>query len=243
MPPCASASSPPNSRSARVYARLLSWRRAQQCGELALKTPLAPLYRADLPAGSTAALGLEFVAVDCEMTGLDARADALLSLGWVGLDRSGIQLPSARHCPVYTERPVGESATIHGLLNRDLRAAARPSAVLRDFIDAVQGKVLIFHHAPLDLAFLQAVALRLYRCPLRFGYVDTLQIERRKLAAANRDLPLNLAACRARYNLPACPQHNALSDARATAELFLAQCAHWGPPERLRLRNLGLKFA
>jgi DNA polymerase-3 subunit epsilon len=63
---------------------------------------------------------------------------------------------------------------------------------------------------PIPTVDTQAVALRWFQ-------------QRDKQVAAKE---LRLHALRERYNLPRYPAHNALSDALAAAELFLAQVAH-----------------
>ena len=43
------------------------------------------------------------------------------------------------------------------------------------------GSVLVFHHASLDVRFLQKATIETFRCPLLFSYVDTMVIEKRRL--------------------------------------------------------------
>jgi DNA polymerase-3 subunit epsilon len=49
---------------------------------------------------------------------------------------------------------------------------------------------------------------------------------------------LRLAKARGRYNLPRYPAHNALTDAIAAGELFLAQASKRVSKKRIRLRDV-----
>jgi len=77
-------------------------------------------------------------------------------------------------------------------------------------------------------------------CPLLFSYVDTMAIANKRIHLQGKALGLRLAQCRERYGLPAGSQHDALADAQATAELFLAQASYLGKQENLRLSELSL---
>jgi DNA polymerase-3 subunit epsilon len=91
------------------------------------------------------------------------------------------------------------------------------------------GRVMIAHHARVELSFLGAACKRLWGKGLLVRTVDTQtiarrQFERRQIAFKGSDLRLH--ALGERYNLPRYGAHNALSDALAAAELFLAQAAY-----------------
>ncbi len=174
------------------------------------------------------------------MTGLDPKKDSLLSIGWIEISKNRVKLGNANHMLMYAKNSVGSSARIHGLHDNQLAGAASIAKVLSVFTQDACGKVLIFHHAGLDLAFLQKAALEVIGCPLLFTYVDTIQIEKSRLALQNKTDSLQLNLCRERYNLPPAVEHNALDDARATAELFLAQTATMSPKSNLRLNDLEL---
>jgi DNA polymerase-3 subunit epsilon len=50
-----------------------------------------------------------------------------------------------------------------------------------------------------------------------------MKIEKRRYRTQEAQIGYRLAQCRQHYGLPDTPQHDALADARATAELLLAQ--------------------
>jgi DNA polymerase-3 subunit epsilon len=192
-------------------------------------TALGRCWQAPLPATGTDWRRVSFLVVDAEMSSLEINDGELLSLGWVGVEHGAIALDSARHYLVRARNPVGQSATIHSLRDCELRAADSGAEVLAHLLDAAAGRVLVFHHAALDMAFLDRISRQVFRAPLLLPVVDTLRQEEALLRRRNLPIKpgdLRLHACRQRYKLPPYRGHNALLDALATAELLLAMAAH-----------------
>lgn len=209
----------------RRALRLRRWWARRRGGVAA---PLRACWDAPLPGLRTPLARVDFLVCDAEMSGLDARAAEILSLAWVGVSAGEIRLDSAARHLLRPLAGVGDSATIHRLRDCDLQAAAPLPQVLERFLEAAAGRVLVFHHAALDLAFLDRAARGHLGAPLLLPAVDTLELERRQRARRNQPLEagaLRLSSCRQRYGLPAYAAHDALGDALATAELLLAQIA------------------
>lgn len=203
-------------------------------------TPLQPLYQAPKIPSSQFFLDTRFLVLDCEMSGLDPKQCQLLSIGWVLIERGRIVNSSAKHLLIHADRGTGESSKIHGLLDSNIAGAKSVATVLIMLMKQMPGSALVFHHAPLDVRFLQNATIEIFRCPLLFSYVDTMAIEKRRLHLQGKTDGLRLAQCRRRYGLPDGMQHNALADAQATAELLLAQVSYMDKPETLRLSQLAL---
>ncbi|MBE9550052.1 MAG: 3'-5' exonuclease [Proteobacteria bacterium] len=188
------------------------------------------------------------IAVDLELTGLDTKKNKIISIGWTLIDNGRIRLGSNQHLLVSTDHSVGDSATIHELLDNELETGISIEDALGLLFQAAKGRVWVFHHAGLDVAFLQ-VACRQWaelgastRIPMMT--LDTLQIE--LSTRQRRDIPvkpgdLQLGELRAHYHLPDYKGHNALVDALATAELMLAMAARLDRDESLHLKPY-LKF-
>ena len=220
----------------RLHYKFQHWRYHKK----AAATPLQPLYQQPLIPPSQLFLATRFLVIDCEMSGLDAKKSQLLSIGWVMIEHGRIVNASARHLLIHADRGAGDSSKIHGLLNSSLAGANSPAAVLMLLMKQIPGAVLVFHHASMDMRFLQKATLDNFRCPLLFSYVDTMAIEKKRMHLQGKAISLRLAKCRERYGLPAGSQHNALADALATAELFLAQASYLGKQENLSLSGLAL---
>jgi DNA polymerase-3 subunit epsilon len=204
-------------------------------------TVLQASWQSPLPSRGSDWREVAFLVVDAEMSSLEVADGELLSLGWVCVEGGAIALDSARHHLIQADRSVGQSATIHQLRDCELNDAESGQTVLEYFLTAAAGKVLVFHNAALDMAFLNRLSRRYYNAPLTMPTVDTLRLEEKLMH--RRDIPiqsgsLRLQACRDRYNLPVYPAHNALLDALATAELLMAHAKQRGGSSSLKLADL-----
>ena len=208
---------------------LLDWRRRWRLRRL----PPGPLHEylsVPFPPSSRDYRDVEYIAVDLETTGLDPRKDQILSLGWVRVDGNRVDLASARHRLVRVEGAIpAASAVIHQITDDLAATGAELAVALQEFLEALRGRVMIAHHAQVERGFLGAACKRLLGGGLLAPTIDTQAIarrtfERRHISYKASDLRLH--ALGERYNLPRYGAHNALSDALAAAELFLAQAAH-----------------
>ena len=170
----------------------------------------------------------DYLAIDLETTALSPDEGEVVSVAWVALSNGEIDLSSAAHRLLQAKGDVGNSATIHHLRDCDREGGEDAQQVMRELLLAATGKTLLFHGGALDIAFLNQLSRRYFCAPLLLPFVDTLQQERRRRLRHQDALApgeLRLADCRKHYHLPSYPAHNALSDALATAELFLAMRA------------------
>ena len=202
---------------------------------------MQPLYEQSLINDSRLFSSTRFLVLDCEMSGLDVKTSQLLSIGWVMIEKGRIVNASVRHQLIHADRGTGDSSRIHGLLDSQLAGATSAASVLMLLIKHMQGAVLVFHHAPLDIRFLQKEAIENFHCPLLFTYLDTMHIEKRRIHIQGKTKGLRLSQCRERYGLVSGSQHNALADAVATAELLLAQASYLDRGDTLKLSDLHVR--
>jgi DNA polymerase-3 subunit epsilon len=169
---------------------------------------------------------VEFVALDLETTGLDARHDEILSIGLVALRADRIDLGTARHYRVAPTQKVPERSAVLHRITDDAAAQGRPlTEVLPLVLSRLSGSVLLGHHVQAEQAFLDAACKRLYGSGLLVPLADTESLVRNWMARRQQILAggdLRLHALRERYGLPRYRAHDALVDALATAELFCA---------------------
>ncbi|MCE9679631.1 3'-5' exonuclease [Shewanella sp. AS1] len=181
------------------------------------------------------------VALDLEMTGLNSSQDQILSIGLIPIERGQIILQRAEHRLVQIRGSVGNSAVIHGILDAHLTQGETLDAVIAWLLQVTEGKILVAHHAPLDLKFIQQALLATLGETTKFIGLDTLAIEKKRLLRQHEMLEkgsLRLGASRQRYNLPVYAAHNAIIDALACGELLLAQVADMGGAERVKVCDL-----
>ncbi len=173
---------------------------------------------------------VEYLAMDLETTGLEARKDHILSFGMVVVRGVRIDLASARHMLLRTKRDIPEeSAVIHQITHDQMAKGDDISEILPHVLKEMTGRVLIAHHAKVEIGFMSAACEGLYGIRPPIPAVDTQAValrlfQRRNITIAPKEM--RLGALRERYNLPRYPAHNALSDALAAAELFLAEAAY-----------------
>jgi DNA polymerase-3 subunit epsilon len=205
-----------------------------QCGQPVLKTYLEGCSGLDV--GDIA--NTPMISVDLELTGLDVNSNQIISIGWTLIEDGRVQMGSNRHVLINADQSVGVSATIHEMTDSEVAEGAELNIGLESLFDAAVGRVWLFHHAGLDVAFLQKACLAWAGVMPPFVVLDTMQIE--LAVRKRRDLPigqgdLQLSQLRRDYNLPRYTAHNALIDAFATAELLLAIAARLDREAPLKL--------
>lgn len=198
------------------------------------RAPTGPLrdYLSAAPPPRHTPLGvLPLLAVDFETTGLDPRTAHIVSIGLVPVDGRAIRLDGARTVIVRPPEEVGDSAVVHGLTDDVVDAGTTLESALALVLSHLAGRLLLAHYSVIETGFLSVACERVYGQPVRLPSVDTLLLQERILSAG---LPqdreptagsLRLWAARERYGLPVYPAHDALVDALACAELYLAQTA------------------
>lgn len=201
--------------------------RGSQCS----KCPgLAEALGAPLPDPATRISEAALLAVDLEMTGLDSEQHTIVSIGWVPIDNGAIDLGGGAEIGVQADAgaAVGESATIHGIRDCDRVDGVGLQQALERLIGALAGRVAVFHHAPLDIAFLDRAMRPALGLQWAWPSIDTLAWFRRRQSGSDPEAggqPAHLDAARAHYGLPARTAHTALDDAISCAEVALILAA------------------
>ncbi len=184
----------------------------------------------------------DFVALDLETSGIDAEADDILSVGLVHLRGDRLDLASHRHWLVRPRsRLREESVVVHGLTDDAVAHGLPLATVLSWVLSELAGRVLVAHHAPFERAFLDRACRSVYGGPFLAPMVDTQRLEQQR--RERRGLPLRredlrLGAVRSAYGLPRHRAHDALADAIAAGEVWLAQWANMAGNGRLPLRSV-----
>jgi DNA polymerase-3 subunit epsilon len=176
---------------------------------------------------------LTIVALDLETTGLDPRKDKILSYGLVEIQHMTIRLETSRHQLIAIDEQIPEeSAVINQITDDQAATGIGIKPALHEILERLAGKVMLVHYAMIEQNFLSAVCEKLYGAPFIIPTIDTLVLAQRLFERRNHTVQagdLRLFNLRPRYNLPNYKAHNALSDALATAELFLAMASEMVP--------------
>ena len=217
------------------------WRHKKRCASLAGGCS-QPVLKHYLEACAKLSIddiqNTPLIAADLELTGLDANSNQIISIGWTLIDGARIRVGSNCHLLINADQSVGSSAAIHELMDNEVAEGVEQNAGLESLFEAASCRVWVFHHAGLDVAFLQKACTDWAGVIPPFVVLDTMQIElglrkRRDIPVQQGDL--QLGRLRSNYNLPRYTAHNALVDAFATAELLLAIAGRLDGKESMKL--------
>ena len=161
------------------------------------------------------------IVFDTETTGLDpAAGHRVVEIGCVELINH-MPTGETRQWYVNPQRDMPEEAfNVHGLSEAFLSDKPLFAAVVDDFLNFVDGAMLIAHNANFDMRFLNAELAALDRPNLpKDKVLDTIALARRKIFGAQYSLD---ALCRRfQIDLSARGKHGALLDAELLAEVYL----------------------
>jgi len=213
-------------------------RRRLKAAEAAPPGPLRDYLSAPRQDPRTPLADARLLALDFETTTLDAATGFPLSAGWVPVDGTAVRLGGAGSVAFLPPAAgVGDSAVFHGITDDAASDGLPESDAVAQILTALMGRVLLAHHASIEATFLAAACRRLWGVTVEFACVDTLEIEHRLVTRGGSEPTpgsLRLGAARERYGLPPYGAHEALTDALACAELYVAQLTVLGPRNALR---------
>ena len=170
-------------------------------------------------------------ALDLETSGLDPRRDEILAVGMVPIRAGAVRWGERFTTLVRPDRPgvaAGAGLAAHHLLPGEVAAGVPLQEAVDEILRRIEGGALLVHCAPVDVPFLRAACAS---CGRRWPAVPVVDTAALVDQMARLDYPKvaadsSLSAARARFGLPEAAQHDALADALATAELFLALRHH-----------------
>jgi DNA polymerase III subunit epsilon len=171
-----------------------------------------------------------FVVCDTELTGLNKKKDELVSIGAVRIKDLQIDLSSMFHHFVRPESMAHTQATlVHRITPEQLESAEPAEEVVPKFVEYIHGSLLVGHHIPLDMHFLNKATRKIMGGILSNPGIDTMRMaqgyKRVQLGHYHehnpRETSYSLDDLGQEYNLPVFKPHDALEDALQTAYLFL----------------------
>lgn len=203
---------------------------------------LKQFYQTEYPGSSQLCRDLDYLVLDFETTGLDKKKDEILSVGYVEMKGLQINLDTAIHQVVKPDKEISEqSIIIHQITHEQAEKGCSLKNILEQLLTRLAGKVLIAHHAPVEMGFLSQACKNIYGSDWLSPVIDTQQMamsyrQKRNIHFSSSDM--RLFTLREHYHLPRYKAHNALSDALATAELFLALLSERDIKGKLPLRSV-----
>lgn len=168
----------------------------------------------------------EIISLDIETTGLDSKKDRIVSIGLVQISQLGIKLDSCWHQIIKTNKKLPEkSVVIHNITDDETAAGITIDEAIAELFKRLKGKVVLVHNSNIEQGFINEICQKLYQTDFVMRVIDTQVLAKRSFdrkGISYQATELRLFNLRKIYKLPPYKAHNALLDAIATAELFLA---------------------
>jgi DNA polymerase III subunit epsilon len=158
-----------------------------------------------------------YVVFDVETTGSSAKEGAITEIGALKVVRGRVDdefatlVNPGRRIEPFVVR-------LTGITDRMVADAPSAEEVMPLFEEFVEGCVLVGHNVQFDCAFVAAARERGGLPPSRNPVLDTLKLARTLVPGLKR---YRLASLVSHFGVRAAPNHRALADAAATAEVFL----------------------
>jgi DNA polymerase-3 subunit epsilon len=184
---------------------------------------------------------IDIVSLDFETTGLDPDKDRIVSIGLVEVERLGIKLDSCWHQVISTNKELSaQSVVIHQITDDQSVEGMSIEKAIPKLLERLRGKVMLVHNARVEQGFINKICQTLYGSDFVIPIIDTQFLAKRSLDRSNqhyKNNDLRLFNLRKNFNMPAYKAHNALMDAIATAELFLAMVNNIAPNKNGKLAD------
>lgn len=183
----------------------------------------------------------DIISLDIETTGLNPEVDRIVSIGLVEISKLGIKLDSCWHQVIKTNREMPEkSVVIHNITDDESAAGQSIERVIEEFLKRLKGKVVLVHNSNIEQGFINKICQKLYGTDFVMRVIDTQVLAKRSFERKNKSYQateLRLFNLRKMYKMPPYKAHNALLDALATAELFLAMVNNISSSNKARLND------
>ena len=164
---------------------------------------------------------LDYVVIDCEMTGLNPRKDKLLSIAAVKISKGHILTDYAFYEVIQQDpsKLKTETILIHRLNHEMIASGKDQNLIIEDLYKFCQGCIPVGHFFDIDLSFLPKDKY------FSYPHLDTRDLAHALLRKHPSDLDLRnslqLENLIKLFSLPSFTAHHALSDVCSTACLFL----------------------
>ena len=162
----------------------------------------------------------EWVAIDCETTGLDVRQDQIVSIGAVRIVGNRLLTSERLELLVRPERSLKvDSMRIHRLRERDVAQGIEPREAMRLLLDFIGSRPLVGYYLEFDVAMLNREIWPLLgvRLPQRKIEVSAMyydyRFRRLPASARGETIDLRFATIMDELALPSRESHDAINDA------------------------------
>lgn len=170
----------------------------------------------------------EWVALDCETTGLDVRRDAIVAIGAVRIEGDRLLTSGALDLRVQPGRaPSADSIRVHRLRAQDVAGGLAPEDAMDRLMRFIGSRPLVGYHLAFDLAMTRRVLFPMIGMGLPQPKIEVSALyydwQNRRLPPGRRggDIDLRFATLMRELDLPVRDAHDALNDAVMAALAFV----------------------
>lgn len=183
------------------------------------------LQRPELASMFSKPLAKQWVAIDCEMTGLNPKKHHLLSVAAIHINDNTIDTGNGMHLvckpPVMPDR---DTIVIHGLRTADVEHGMSYDDMLALLLPFIGNRPIVGFCTQLDTAFLNPLIKRYMGTALPNEVIDLRHLYSRRMSGQTQGLSSqaqHFTNILAHYNIPELGAHDAYNDAIMTAMAFL----------------------
>ena len=183
------------------------------------------LQRAELASMFTQPTADQWVAIDCEMTGLNPKKHHLLSVAAIHINGDTIDTGNGLHLvckpPVMPDR---DTIVIHGLRTADVENGMSYDEMLALLLPFINNRPLVGFCPQIDTGFLNPLVKRYMGTHLPNEVIDVRQLYSRRMVGSTQSIPgqsQHLTNILAHYDIPELGTHDAYNDAIMTAMAFM----------------------
>jgi DNA polymerase-3 subunit epsilon len=172
----------------------------------------------------------EWVALDCETTGLNTRADEIISIGAVRIQGQRLLTSQRLELLIRPEKEVSaESIRVHRLRQQDVASGLPAPEAMRQLLHFIGARPLVGYYLEFDVAMLNRAIKPLIGIGLPQPKIEVSQLyydyKFRQLPPYKQhdqaDIDLRFATIMAELGLPTRDAHDALNDAVMAALAFV----------------------
>ena len=170
----------------------------------------------------------EWVALDCETTGLNVASDQIISIGAVRIVGDRLLTSQRLELLVRPSRPISDaSVRVHGLRSQDVAGGLEPDDAMMRLMHFIGSRPLVGYYLEFDLAMINRAIFPLLgmglpqpRCEVSALFYE---LQQRKLQPYQRGgtVDLRFATLMQTLDLPLRGAHDALSDAVMAGLAFI----------------------
>lgn len=170
----------------------------------------------------------EWVALDCETTGLDVKRDEIISIGAVRIVGNRLLTSQRLELIVRPERAMAQdSMRVHRLRERDVAAGMPPDEAMRQLLEFIGSRPLVGYYLEFDVGLINraiwpmlGVGLPQSKIDISALYYD-MKNRQLPIQLRNERIDLRLETIMRELELPCRDAHDALNDAVMAGLAFL----------------------